>query len=308
MTNGVRMCQWASQVPTAAPKGLQSDRGAGAPPPAPSWHSLGWRRTLLRPSSWRSRRQGGRVPHRRETERHARQCMRARRPRSRVAPLCFGRAYGVPADGVAACPPCSPWKRRGTQRNSGTRAGRPRSRVGRLLPMAVAPPGDRRRLAGPPDCRSAALPMRRIRHAVRVAPAPRQPMDGGCCPGPVLDCGSMTVADAVARILKFRGRGCPFRLPAELPHRIGLQGRHSARYRASGDEPACTWPMPSAGCTAGNGSASSACRTGPEPKTPLAAWPRPTPNRPPSWSCRWAIPGNGPRCNPTSTPPSITAR
>ena len=38
-----------------------------SPPPGSTGNGA---RTLLRPSPWRTRRQGGRVPHRRETERH----------------------------------------------------------------------------------------------------------------------------------------------------------------------------------------------------------------------------------------------
>ena len=60
--------------------GMKAPGSAGVPPaqvlaqprPSPPPRSTGnGAGTLLRPSPWRSRRQGGRAPHRRETERHA---------------------------------------------------------------------------------------------------------------------------------------------------------------------------------------------------------------------------------------------
>ena len=89
MTNGSRMCQWASKMagPDRCP-GEGAERpdwgtppgSAGVPPahvlaqtrpPAPPVSTGNGARTLLRPGLWRSRRQGGRVRHRGETERNA---------------------------------------------------------------------------------------------------------------------------------------------------------------------------------------------------------------------------------------------
>ena len=71
--------RWASFGATTS--WVEAHPGARASRPHTFWHSLGQLLrpgrpatapgALLRPGRWRSRRQGGRVPHRRETERHA---------------------------------------------------------------------------------------------------------------------------------------------------------------------------------------------------------------------------------------------
>ena len=97
----------------------------------------------------------------------------------------------------------------------------------------------------------------------------------------------MKVSAAIAEILKREGVDIIFGYPAQRRARGGGRSRHPHRSSSARSAPAFTWPTPYVAADArASGWACSPCSTGRAPRTPTAAWPRPSRNRCRCWCCR----------------------